>query len=230
MDIRQCHRHPDLTLGHEDQAVRQAARLIARLRRQPFLELAVGQMNLNPSTPRLLRRSVRALAIMYALTPEQESDAYELMDHAFSIATNSDPPGPSLRRGAFLERLVVELLLSRPVPDVREEVQFRFAERTSECIDVVGMTDDIIEVFECKTVPSDLTQSQLDALGVIGELAETDSFPKTVIAVVATLWSDDELMLAIAAEGLHLPAFPIHQSTIDTILGLSVGPAMERLS
>jgi hypothetical protein len=229
MDLRQCQRHADLEAAHADEDVSRAAYLLARLRLQPFLVLAVGQMTLAPSSPAPLTRTLQSLVRRHAMSPDHEAAAFELLNRCYSIATKPDYPGPSTRRGAFLERLVVELLLYRGLPQVRQEISLRFAAMSSPCLDVVGVDDPRFEVFECKMLPDDLEPGTFSMLRELIDLGDAERFAKDIIPTIATLWPSEELEDAIWRREIIVPE-GLYQATLENILGLSIGVAKTPLN
>jgi hypothetical protein len=224
MDIRQCPRHPDMQAAHDDYDVREAARIIAQLRNQAILRLAVTQLAPSGAAGMPFTRTLAPLVRAAAFSPEQEAAAYDLMRRCHAIATKPDHPGPSIRRGAFLERMVVELLTFRGVDSVRAEVQLRFAAEDLPCWDVVGLTDPLFEVFECKMIPDELEPGTLVDMRTLIDLADAEVFPKDVVPTIATLFPAAELADAISRNGLTVPE-GIFQATVENILGLSIGRA-----
>lgn len=220
-DIAQCDRNGLLALAHADRDVLEAAGLIARLEnlaalREAHMEIGVG-LNTPPSTTRYQAR-VRACK---PASPDEEEAIADTLEACYRVATKPDDPGPSFRRAAVLERLIIELLLLRGVDPVREESRFRFSDWESACQDVIGQPDGPIEVYECKTNVTKIKQTQIDELVEIRDRADLDGID--VVCAIATLNTSATLADAIDELELEIPG-GLHQCTQESILSLRGEP------
>jgi hypothetical protein len=227
MNVVECHTHGEHGRAHADWNVRRAAHLLATYRNQRLLSIAVLQMHVEQAPPRPMKVLVRNVV----RDPTEESAAIDILASAFAIATCPDPE-PSLLRGAFLERLVTELLEQRSM-SVRLEMAFAFAAGQSMCVDVLGEStgqdNEWYEAYEAKTSPWHLTQYQLDQLAWIRDEAEADRFPQEVVGAVATLNTRESLAAAMDEQHLTV-SDPLYRATLENILGLAIGRPTDRLT
>jgi hypothetical protein len=223
--------------ANKDNEVEEAAALTASLALQPVLGLAIRQLIAPPQVqvPIAADRDAVIAGLGIATTDSRFAPIHRLVELCHSIATDvSDPYGdrwPGLRRGAFLECLVEDLLGVRP-RIVRREVRFTEGGWRSACQDIVGMPPDgappdpPFEVYECKSDPYDLEPSHIQDLAEI--VSRTDHLGDTVAAVVTLQPSLD---LDAALMGIEIPESPaLWRVTLEDVLRLSVNRAAVRLA
>jgi hypothetical protein len=174
------------------------------------------------ANPQLALVKLARLAILFRVTPDKRTvagligqvglaagvsaAAQTIAEAGLRIAGDVDRDRRNRKRGAVLERLTHELVLTRDGSAAREQEIFLTGRRWSKASPgrpgdwtnpkdvVLSAKDGVFEVYECK-LSAFLDQDDLDELGDIGETASSEG--TAYASILATLESEASLFLRL---------------------------------
>jgi hypothetical protein len=209
METRQRERTPAMARAHADDDVKST---VSEYVRRPSAPLTVAMARALYSTGPFDQKTTRFIVNSTPLPPE---DVYPVVEAAGRVAGKRDSER-GYCRGAVIEAITASLVGERA--DALEEVSVGplegswWTEGFSDPIDVVVL-DEVLELYECKSITQEITSKHVHQFKLIGDLARAEGHQ--VHPVFVTLQRAS--VLADQLKGFREAPSPIYGATLETL-------------